>query len=361
MVLPPPNVSLQNAYHYVIEERMNRIIYLSIIIALIVGCRGEKKTDDIAVESQRLFATTGSVERLDPRMDQLIAKDAVIEILADGHVWTEGPLWVEDGQYLLYSDIPPNQIYKWSERGGKELYLEPSGYTGEDKRAGEPGSNGLLLDAQGRLVLCQHGDRRLARMIPAIDEPSARFETIVGDYEGKRFNSPNDAVYDKAGNLYFTDPPYGLEGNVDDPAKELDYQGVFRYSTEGRTTLLAADIPRPNGIGLSPDETKLYVASSEGAPQWSVIDISPTGEASNQRVFHDNPDAQSPGAPDGLKIDDAGHIWATGPGGVWVFSPDGTVLGKIKTGERTSNCAFNADKSILYMTCDDYLMRIKLR
>jgi len=309
---------------------MKSIIYIIICISLIAGCK-DKQVQDLVEDIQSTYKTTGSIERLDPRIDALISNDATIEVLAEGHTWSEGPLWIEDGKYLLYSDIPPNRIYKWSEEGGKELYLEPSGYTGETPRGGEPGSNGLLLDQQGRLVMCQHGDRRVARMTTPINQPT-----------------------------YITDPPYGLEGNVNDPAKEIDFQGVYRYNTSGELTLIADDIPRPNGIGLSLDESKLYVANSEGAPQWTVIDLSPEGEPSNQRVFHHDQDAQGDGAPDGLKIDNAGNIWATGPGGVWVFAPDGTVLGKIKTGEKTSNCAFNADKSILYMTCDDYLMRIKL-
>jgi len=338
---------------------MKSIIYIIICISLITGCK-DKQVQDLVEDIQSTYKTTGSIERLDPRIDALISNDATIEVLAEGHTWSEGPLWIEDGKYLLYSDIPPNRIYKWSEEGGKELYLEPSGYTGETPRGGEPGSNGLLLDQQGRLVMCQHGDRRVARMTTPINQPTSKFETIIGQYEGKRFNSPNDATYDRAGNLYITDPPYGLEGNVNDPAKEIDFQGVYRYSTSGELTLIADDIPRPNGIGLSLDESKLYVANSEGTPQWTVIDLSPEGEPSNQRVFHHDQDAQGDGAPDGLKIDNTGNIWATGPGGVWVFAPDGTVLGKIKTGEKTSNCAFNADKSILYMTCDDYLMRIKL-
>ncbi len=334
---------------------------MAIGLVLLVGCQDKKRGQESKVTDQPSYATTGSIERLNPLIGNLIPKGAVIEILSDGHTWTEGPLWVDDGQYLLYSDIPPNRIYKWSEEGGKELYLEPSGYTGTTPRGGEPGSNGLLLDEKGRLVLCQHGDRRLAMMTSPLAEPTPEFETIVDQYQGKRLNSPNDATYDSAGHLYFTDPPYGLEGNVDDPAKELDFQGVYRLSKAGRLSLIADNLPRPNGIGLSPDESKLYVANSEGEPQWTVFDLSPEGTPTRQRVFYNDPEAKGPGAPDGLKIDDEGHIWATGPGGVWVFSPEGEVLGKINTGQRTSNCAFNADKTVLYMTCDDYLMRIKLR
>ena len=171
--------------------------------------------------------SVGEIIRLDPRMDEVVKPDAFIEKIAEGYSWTEGPLWIEDGQFLLFSEIPSNSMYKWTESSGAELYIRPSGYTGEVKRGGETGSNGLILDPQGRLVMCQHGDRRMARMTAPFDNPQSKFETIVDKWEGKRFNSPNDAIYDSNGNLYFTDPPYGLEGYVDDPTKEIDFQGVF--------------------------------------------------------------------------------------------------------------------------------------
>ncbi|MFK7979885.1 MAG: SMP-30/gluconolactonase/LRE family protein [Saprospiraceae bacterium] len=306
--------------------------------------------------------TIGSVERLSEAINDLIAKDAKIEVLADGFTWTEGPLWVEDGQYVLFSDIPPNRIMKWSEKEGLSLYLTPSGYTGKIERAGEPGSNGLILDAAGNLVLCQHGDRRMAKMTTSIDNPQPQFETIIDKYEGKRFNSPNDAVYDSQGNLYFTDPPYGLAGNVEDPAKEIPFQGVYRYSKDGQLSLISAKITRPNGIGLSPDERTLYVACSDPkAATWTAFTLNENGTVANERLFHDATGNKEKGLPDGLKVDRKGNIWATGPGGVWVFNPAGEVLGKIKTGEATSNCALDADQSTLYMTCDDYLMRIPVK
>ncbi|MFT6807014.1 MAG: gluconolactonase [Saprospiraceae bacterium] len=307
------------------------------------------------------YPTTGHIERLDEQIDALIPLDSKIEVLADGFTWTEGPLWVSDGEYLLFSDIPPNKIMKWSEDEGVSTYLSPSGYTGEIGRGGEPGSNGLLLDKKGNLILCQHGDRRMAKMTAPISKPQPIFETIIDSYDGKRFNSPNDAIYDTQGNLYFTDPPYGLEGNMKDTAKELEFQGVFRYGTDGEINLIADDIPRPNGIGLSPNEKTLYVASSEQHPMWTKFDLNEDGKVSSQSIFYDTEERTGLGAPDGLKVDSKGYIWATGPGGVWIFTPEAELLGKIITGQKTSNCAFDDTETYLYMTCDDYLMRIKLK
>jgi len=320
---------------------MNLVVVALLIILL--GCKPPKgEVAAIALSEETVeYRTTGSIERLDPMIDELIAPDAVIEVIADGFTWTEGPLWIEAGGYLLFSDIPPNRIMKWDEDEGTSLYLHPSGYTGDKPRGGEPGSNGLLLAPSGHLVLCQHGDRRVSRMIAPLDAPQPLFETIIDNYEGKRLNSPNDATYGSNGHLYFTDPPYGLEGNVNDPTKEIDFQGVFSYSREGVLSLITADIPRPNGIGLSPDESTLYVASSEGSPMWTKIMLDQSRTvASSQVTFYDSEERDGPGAPDGLKVDRLGNIWATGPGGVWVFNPEGKVLGKIKTSERTSNCAF---------------------
>lgn len=354
---------------------MKSILFLVLAIGLLSGCKpGAESTNKEVVNTQpsdpaneqtsdktiAKYRTTGSVERLDPALDELISPDAIIEVLAEGFTWTEGPLWIAEGDYLLFSDIPPNSVFKWTEENGVELYLKPSGYTGSKKRGGEPGSNGLLLGADGHLVLCQHGDRQIGRMVTALDDPQPVFQTIVSHYQGKRFNSPNDATYDRAWNLYFTDPPYGLENRMQDPLKEMDFQGVFRYSNAGELTLLAADIPRPNGIGLSPDERKLYVASSEGSPKWSVFELNADGSVASQSVFYDESALEGKGAPDGLKVDKKGNIWATGPGGVWIFNPEGKVLGRILTGEATSNCAFDENEEVLYMTCDDYLMRIIL-
>lgn len=310
-------------------------------------------------QQKRTYPTVGSVERLDPRFDELVPRDAVLEKLAEGLEWSEGPVWVREGGFLLFSDIPNNSVMKWKEPEGLSLFLKPSGYTGSAERGGESGSNGLLLDGRGRLVLCQHGDRRVARL-----EKDGRFTTLADRYQGKRFNSPNDAVFRSNGDLYFTDPPYGLQKGAEDPARELDFCGVYRLSADGKLVLLTREMTRPNGIGFSPDEKTLYVAQSD--PQravWMAFDVKDDGTLGRGRVFCDvTPQVKSgklKGLPDGLKVDGSGNLFATGPGGVNVFSPDGTLLGRINPGEATANCCFAEDGSVLYLTADMYLCRIK--
>jgi gluconolactonase len=315
--------------------------------------------------SPKEYPTTGSIERLDDRLDDIIRADATIEVLADGCDWSEGPVWLPGQNKLLFSDIPPNSIYEWSEEGGKKLYLKPSGYTGDKPRGGEPGSNGLILDSRGRLVMCQHGDRRMARMDAPLDDPKPAFVTLADKYEGKRFNSPNDAVYKSNGDLYFTDPPYGLEGFIKDPAKEIPFQGVYRLGKDERVYLLTQELSRPNGLAFSPDEKILYVANSdEKKAIWMAYEVSDFGSLTRGRVFFDATPLvgkDRPGLPDGMKVNRQGYVFATGPGGVLVFNSKAEHLGTIKTGYPTSNCAFNEDESVLYMTADDYLMRIKLK
>lgn len=305
-----------------------------------------------------------SIERLDPALDKLIAPDAKIEVLAGGHDWTEGPVWVKRGGYLLFSDIPKNSIYRWKEGEGERLYLQPSGYTGKEPRGGETGSNGLIIDAQGSLVLCQHGDRRMARMDAPLDKPEPKFTPLAARYQGKQFNSPNDAVYKRNGDLYFTDPAYGMEKQWEDPKREIPFAGVYRRAASGEVTLLTSDMTRPNGMAFSPDEKRLYVAQSdEKAAIWRVFDVKSDGTIENSRVLLDVTKTVGArrGLPDGLKIDTDGNLFATGPGGVLVLTPAGKHLGTIMTGQATSNVAFGDDGRTLYMTADDYLMRVRLK
>ena len=334
------------------------------ILSLCLACQpNEQAKEEKEEPMEERYPTTGTIERLDAAIDSLIPADAKIEILADGFDWSEGPLWIDEGGYLLFSDIPPNRIYKWKEGVGKSLYLEPSGYTSEIQRGGEVGSNGLLLNAVGQLVLCQHGDRRMARMDASLDTPKANYVSLAATWEGKRFNSPNDAAYHSDGDLYFTDPPYGLEKNVDDPAKEIDFQGVYKLSTDGTVSLLTDEITRPNGIGFSPDEKILYVSSSDPEKAiWMAYNLKDDGTIENGRIFFDATPwvAQKKGLPDGLTVDPKGNLWATGPGGVLIFSPEGRHLGTIHTGEATSNCTFGDNGNSLYITADMYLMRVKL-
>lgn len=332
-----------------------KYVTLTLLATLVIGCAKE----------QPQFQTMGSVERLDSRLDKLVDKDAPIEVIAEGFEWSEGPLWIEKGNYLLFSDVPKNAIYKWEDKPGNTettVYLEPSGYTGKAPRKGEMGSNGLTLDNDGRLTICQHGDRRVARV-----EDDGKWTTLAAQFEGRRFNSPNDAVWDRDGNLYFTDPFYGLEGGIKDPAREIPYQGVYRRSPNGNVTVIVKDMTRPNGIGLSPDHKTLYVNNSDqNKAVCMAYDLKWDGTISNPRVFADMTPLVKKGGlkglPDGLKVDRKGNVFATGPGGVLVFDKDGTHLGTINTGEATANCAFGGkDGSTLYMTADNYVCRIKTK
>lgn len=309
-----------------------------------------------ACAEPKTYPAFGKIERADPRFDDLIARDAVLEKLAEGFEWAEGPVWIREGGYLLFSDIPRNAIMKWKEGEGISLFLKPSGYTGSAARGGEPGSNGLLVDPHGRLVLCQHGDRRIVRV-----EKDGRWTTLADRFHGKRLNSPNDAVFRSNGDLYFTDPPYGL---ARPELAELDFCGVYRLSKDGQLSLLTQQMTRPNGIAFSPDEKTLYVAQSDPKKAvWMAFDVRPDGTIANGRVFYDATAwlKTLKGLPDGMKVDRQGNLFATGPGGVNVFAPDGTFLGRINPGVPTANCAFGDDGSVLYITADMYLGRIRTR
>lgn len=308
--------------------------------------------------------TIGEIERLDPAFDALVPADAKMEIIAEGLDWCEGPLWVSaDGGFLIFADIPPNVIYRWDAKSGQSVYLQPAGYTGSAPRGGESGTNGSTLDAAGRLVLCQHGDRRLARMDAPLDKPAATYVTVADKHDGKRFNSPNDAVTHSSGAIYFTDPPYGLEQNMDDPAKELPHQGVYRVTPEGEVTLVTKELERPNGIALSPDEKTLYVANSHGPrPIIMAFPVKEDGSVGEGKVFFHGAELGKTrrGAPDGMEVDEHGNLFATGPGGVLVFSPEGKHLGTFMTGQATSNVAFGEDGETLFITADMYVLRVPL-
>jgi gluconolactonase len=303
------------------------------------------------------------VERWDDRLDAVIGSGIRLDVLAEGLDWTEGPLWIEEHQMLLFCDIPPNRIYKWTEEGGTELYLTPSGYTQDIARGGEVGSNGLLLDPNGHLVLCQHGDRRMAKMAAPLDAPQPEYVTLADNYKGKKLNSPNDAVYKSNGDLYFTDPPYGLEKNVEDPLKEIPFQGVYRLSVEGGLTLLLDSLTRPNGIAFLPDENTMIIANSDpGKVHWYAYEVDRQGLLKNGRIFFDASEASksAPGMPDGLKVDPQGHVFATGPGGIWIFNALGEALGRIKIGQLVSNVSLSQDGGEIYATADGEVVRITL-
>ncbi|MEE2886384.1 MAG: SMP-30/gluconolactonase/LRE family protein [Planctomycetota bacterium] len=316
-----------------------------------------------------VLETIGGVERLDRAINALVPMDSRLEVVADGFDWSEGPLWIpEDGGYVIFSDIPPNRIIKWQSGKGASLYLNQSGYLGSIPRFNhvapdEPGSNGLLLDLEGRLVLCQHGNRQVARMDADLDAPRPNYVPIANAYQGKRLNSPNDAAYHENGDLYFTDPPYGLAGKMGDPDKQLDFQGVYRVRPDGRVTLLTRQLSRPNGIAFSPDFETLYVANSDSKHAvWMAFPVKSDGTLGHGRVLFDATTmvGKRRGVPDGLKVDQHGNLFATGPGGVLILSPDGRHLGTLLTGQATSNCGFGDDGSTLYITADRYLVRIRL-
>ena len=316
-----------------------------------------------------VYPKLGDVERLAPELDELVSVDARFEILGEGFTWSEGPLWIpEDGGYVIFSDIPPNRVMKWQRNSGISVYLEHSGYLGPIPRPNhiapdEPGSNGLLLDPEGKLVLCQHGERQVGRMTAPLSAPSATYEPIARRFNGKRFNSPNDAVFHQNGDLYFTDPPYGLTRKIQDPNKEIPFQGIYRVTSDGDVTLLSNQMSRPNGIAFSIDYRTLYVANSDPKNAvWMAFPVKADGTLGEGRVLFDATSmvGARKGLPDGLKVDRGGNVFATGPGGVLILTPDGRHLGTLRTGQATSNCAFGQDGSTLFVTADSYLLRIQL-
>jgi gluconolactonase len=316
-------------------------------------------------DDKKPYPSFGTIERKDPRFDKLIPKDAICENLAGGFDWAEGPVWIKDGGFLVLSDIPKNQIVKWQDGKGKSVFMEKSGYLGDKTDLKEPGTNGLTTDAEGRLVMCQHGERRVARL----EKDGKTVKVLVDKYEGKRFNSPNDLVYHSNGDLYFTDPPYGLmkkerkAGEPEFPGMELDFCGVYRLSKDGKLTLLTKELSKPNGIAFSPDEKTLYIANSDPAkPIWVAFPVKADGTLGQGKTFFDSTDwvkEKKKGLPDGMKVDKDGNVFATGPGGLHVFTPDGTHLGTIATGVATANCNWGDDGSVLYIAADKNLCRVK--
>ncbi|MFM2001357.1 MAG: gluconolactonase [Planctomycetota bacterium] len=315
----------------------------------------------IAIVPTARAETIGRIEKLDEAFETLVAPDAKIEVLASGFTWTEGPVWVEDGQggHLLFTDIPRNSIFRWTPARGIELFMHPSGYTGNTFYGLEPGANGLAIDPQGRLVCCEHGDRRVSVLTPGGGKM-----TLVDSFEGKRLNSPNDLCFDSAGSIYFTDPPYGLPQRADDPRRELDFCGVYRLDPDRKLTLLTKQLARPNGIGLSPDQKTLYVAQSDTElPIWVSFPIKEDKTLGEMKTLHNAKDAMKDflGLPDGLVVHPNGTIFGSGPGGVYVLSPEGKLLGRILTLGRCSNCTLTPDNKWLYITADSQLCRIAIK
>lgn len=322
---------------------MRIILVLSALLSY-----GETWAENIAVK----------IVSLDPRFDQLVPKDVKLERIAEGFTWVEGPVWHKQGGYLLFSDIPANAVYKWKEGEGTSVYLKMSGYSGATPFEGqEPGSNGLTFDAQGRLILCRHGDRQIGRL-----ESDGRIFALAERYDGYRVNSPNDLVFKSNGDLYFTDPPFGLPKVFGDSGK-APVQGVYRVAQDGTVTRLIAEIKAPNGIAFSPDEKTLYVSDVDPKrAAWLAYDVQPDGTVTNGRVLFDATRWRKDPyfGPDGFKVDRQGNIFGARPGGLSVIASDGTLLGTIETGQPTSNVAWGEDGQTLFITGGSSVYRLRL-
>lgn len=351
---------------------MRNALFVVALVSLMVGSAHAQNTTN--------FPKLGEIVRLDPKFDELVPKDAAIEVLGSGFEWAEGPVWVTQSRhaaghaalpasdaepmgFILFSDIPRNSVMKWEYGKGVSLFMKPSGFTGVSEYGAEAGCNGLTLDGQGQLVSCEHGDRRVSVLTK---EGGKR--TLIDNYQGKRLNSPNDCCFKSNGDLYFTDPPYGLPKGYDDPRRELDFCGVYRLKIkadgQNELTLLTDKMTRPNGIAFSEDEKFLYVAQSDPkAALWMKYPVKEDGTIGEGKVFYDATSlvGKHKGLPDGLKVDKKGNVWATGPGGVWVFDSTGKPLGRFDTKEATANCCLDASGTTLYITADMYLCRVVLK
>tara|TARA_B110001450_G_scaffold62758_1_gene59601 strand:- start:3071 stop:4048 length:978 start_codon:yes stop_codon:yes gene_type:complete len=302
----------------------------------------------------------GSVERFSSEIDEFFSKDSKIEIIANGFSWSEGPVWSKKLNAVLFSDVPNNVIYKWDEKNGLEIFLDNIGYSGVVPNLKKAGTNGLTIDNEGNLIICMHGDRRIVKLK---DWNNNEFVPLATSFNNKLLNSPNDLVYNSNKDLFFTDPPYGLKGGDNDKLKELDYNGVFKLTSNGKLSVLIKNLSRPNGIAISGDEKLLYVANSDlNNPVIMKYQISDEG-VKNPEVFFDGSvlSKNDKGLFDGLKIHPSGTVFATGPGGVLLIKSNGNHIGTVRTEVRTANCTFDDKYEYLYMTSHQYLTRIKLQ
>jgi gluconolactonase len=301
-----------------------------------------------------------AVERPEPGFEELVPRGARLEVLASGFDWSEGPVWRASGGYLLFSDIPRNTIYRWKEGEGLSVFLRPAGYTRPDPAGDELGTNALVFDAADRLVMADQGNRQISRL----EEVKFTRTTLADRYGGKRLNSPNDLVFRSNGDLFFSDPPYGLVGLDANPTKELAVNGVYRLTPSGELTLVVADLTFPNDVAFSPDERTFYLSNSDPLrPIWMAYEVREDGGLGAGRVLFDAAAlvaAGKTGLPDGMALDRHGNLFGAGPGGVLVISADGRHLGTIETPQVASNCAFGDDGSSLYITADGDLLRIRL-
>ncbi|NYT40592.1 SMP-30/gluconolactonase/LRE family protein [Sphingomonas sp. R-74633] len=311
-----------------------------------------------------LGETVGGITRFDPALDALIDRASPIEVIASGFKWAEGPAWVKKGGYLLFSDVPANVAYRWKAGEGARPFLQPSGLAGTVP-AGirEAGSNGMVVDAHGDLLMADSGTRAIARVNLATKQKTV----IVGAFEGKKFNSCNDLAIGQGGMLYFTDPPYGLTDGDTSPLKQLDFNGVYRVNADGSdVSLIDKSLKRPNGIGVSPAMDRLYVSQSDpDAPKIFTCELAVDGSASTELVplvdFSAEVAQKLPGLPDGMKVAKSGHLFASGPGGIYVIAPDGKKLGLISTGKAAANCCFGENGRTLFITSSDMVAKVRLK
>jgi gluconolactonase len=333
-----------------------KLLALLLLSSIFLSCNNQNHDAEV---NESVYLEDISFVINDPSFFNYISEDVEIEILSTGHGWTEGPVWVESEKILLFSDIPNNAIYSWKQGEKASLYLAGAG---GDYNSDE-GSNGLLI-LDNRLFLCQHGARQLAFMDGRVNDPINEFTTIVSTYKGNRLNSPNDAVIAINGDLYFTDPPYGLSKQDQDTLKELPYNGVFKYSTDKNLVLLTDKLTRPNGIAITNDQKRLIVSNSDRKlAQWHSYDIKGDSLV-NHSIFYDATDSvgqNSPGLPDGLKMHSSGTLFATGPGGLYIFSKELALLGILKLDRSSSNLAFDSDEKNLFITASDLVLRLPIK
>jgi gluconolactonase len=315
-----------------------------------------------AAAQPEAYPHVGRIERLSPRFDYLVDPAAPIEKLGEGYRWAEGPVWVRRGAYLLFSDVPANRMYRWSATAGVSVFLDPSGLAGPVPAAlREAGSNGLIPGPGNSILMADSGSRAIARL----DLATRRKTLLATSFRGRRFNSPNDLVLARSGQIYFTDPPYGLAGLDESPLKEQPVNGVYRLDPTGRVTLIDGNLSFPNGILLSPDGRTLYVANSDPRRAiWVAYQLDARGNVASRRVLADvtaEVARERPGLPDGMAIDARGNVFASAPGGILVMTPDGTRLGRIETGQPIANCTFGDDGRTLYLASNNMIARLRTR
>jgi gluconolactonase len=348
---------------------MKSILLVSLFFVLACCSCNNQDNENTAAANAPADSTVslGKIEIYDSSAVSIIDSNAAIEMIGQNYTWSEGPVWIAGKQMLLFTDVPENKIYQWNMKDTPVVYLTPSGYTGTVKRiGGEDGANGLALDKEGRLLMCQSGNRQVVRLNAALDAPKPHFTVLSAGYNGKKYNSPNDLVVDSKGNIFFTDPIYGLPQRENDSTRQLRFEGVFKINAAGKTSLLIDSISRPNGIALSPDEKILYVCSSDNIhPRWFAYQLDANENIKNGGVLLDATtiieNASVKQGADGFKVDNSGNIFGSGPDGISIISPSGKRLALIRIFKRpTSNCAFNETKDVLFITADDMVLKVKL-